>query len=182
MKVLYLLSAIICLTTCSGRQATDNHAIIGSADTATTITATDGNPEHDPNIHEIPQCRLWYTAVLPTQLDTDTVHMSTDQLIYSEDTDTINVLVANPTTTPLAFGRSWFLHCWDGTRWSVPERRITGFSWEDDLFSTGTAPALLCFRIEIGKYYRLTKGKYRLTKKFYQNGKEITLSADFNIK
>lgn len=192
MKAEILLFALPYLlgTGCSGNSQTGTErdpatiGIIGGADTATEIFITDGNARADGDslVYETPECRLWYTDKLPDGYKDTLISMWTEQPVYRKEVNDISVFVANPTDRPISYGRKWLLYRWDGKAWTIAEWKISGSSWEDDLFGTGRAPLLHCFRFPVGKYYRLTKGKYRISKSFYTGGKLITLNAPFEIK
>lgn len=192
MKATILLFALPCLlgAACSGNSQTGTErdpatiGIIGGADTATGIFITDGNAQTDGDslVFQTLQCRLWYTDKLPDGYKDSLISMWTERPVYRKEVNDISVFVANPTDRPISYGREWLLYRWDGKAWTSAEWKISDFSWEDDLFGTGQAPLLHCFRFPVGKYYRLAKGKYRISKRFYTNGKTITLEAPFEVE
>ena len=158
--------------------------IIGGSDTITSIKIEKWKTVSDKDtvIYETPECKLWYTQNLPNEYKNKLICMWTEHAIYWEEVKVINVFVVNPTSTPLTYGRSWFLYQQNGEKWDEPNRKITGFSWEDDAFSKNKAPLLYCFRFPVGKYYHLPKGKYQICKSFYLDSKKIKLNAEFEIK
>ena len=157
-------------------------SVIGGADAATTIVVSDeADADGDTVRYELPQCCLWYTEALPEKYMKKSVCIWTEYPYYWEDVQVINVFVANPTATPLSFGRGWSLLRWDGERWSQPEFK-RDLSWQDDAFGVDRAPLLYCFRFPVGEYYRLTVGKYRLLKTFWQANKRIELTSEFEVR
>lgn len=192
MKATILFFTLPCLlgAACSGNSQTGTEhdpatiGIIGGADTATGIFITDGNARADGDslVFQTLQCRLWYTDKLPDGYKDSLISMWTERPVYRKEVNDISVFVANPTDRPISYGREWLLYRWDGKAWTNAEWKISDFSWQDDLFGTGQAPLLHCFRFPVGKYYRLTKGKYRISKRFYTDGKTITLEAPFEVE
>ena len=187
----FLLLCLILCGSCSNKQkkfqpeATNDHevAIIGSADGPTEIVIGEDSYKEDRDtvIYEIPQCRLWYTKGLSEADKGKEIRMWTERKEYWKDVQVINVFVANPTDAPINFGRHWNIYIWNGEKWVCPELKVSYIAWEDDLFVQHRGMLLYCFRFPVGEYYHLPKGKYRLTKTFKTNDKEITLTANFNI-
>lgn len=181
--IILIIALCTSIVSCTNKQKQQN-TIIGGADGTTEITiAEDSNKQdRDTVIYEIPQCRLWYTEELSEADKGKEIRMWTERKEYWENVQVVNVFVANPTTTPLMFGRSWFVYRWNGKEWVTPEWKITGSSWEDDAFSKNKAPLLYCFRFPVGRYYHLPKGKYRISKSFHVRNKKMELKAEFEIK
>lgn len=136
--------------------------------------------DQDTIIYEMPQCALVYTQKLKAK--GSEIKMWTESKNYWENIQVINVFVENPTNTPLFFGREWYIYRWNGKSWELPKQKSSDILvWNSDAFMIKKAPLLYCFRFPVGELYYLPKGKYRITKSFWQNKKEIELIANFNI-
>ena len=59
---------------------------------------------------------------------------------------------------------------------------VADHSWMDDSWEINEAPLLYCFRFPVGEYYRLSEGKYRISKSFRCGGRNVELEAEFEIK
>lgn len=182
-KAIILITALCTsIVGCTNKQKQQN-TIIGGADSPTGIAITEDSSKQDRDtiIYEIPQCQLWYTEELSEADKDGEIRMWTERKEYWEDVQVINVFVSNPTDIPINFGRRWNIYIWNGKEWACPELKVSYIAWEDDLFVQHRGMLLYCFRLPVGEYYHLPKGKYRLTKTFHANNKEMTLTADFNI-
>lgn len=134
----------------------------------------------DTIIYELPQCALVYTKTLKAK--GGEIKMWTESNNYLENIQAINVFVENPTNVPLFFGREWYIYRWNGKSWELPKQKNPDILvWNSDAFMTKKAPLLYCFRFPVGELYYLPKGKYRITKSFWQDKKKIELIANFNI-
>lgn len=190
MKHVIRLILPLCLlsgVSCSNRQkkflpeATEatGIAIICGADAMTEILIAEENNKDMVN-YEIPECYLWYTHELPYKNNDSRIW--TEQTVYRENIQAINVFVANTTAAWWMFGRSWHLDVWNGKEWTHAKAKEDLF-WFDDGFAIKKAPLLYCFHFPISKYYQLPKGKYRFGKGFsMNNGKETVLYAEFEIR
>lgn len=182
-KAIILITALCTsIVGCTNKQKQQN-TIIGGADSPTGIAITEDRSKQDRDTmtYEIPQCQLWYTEELSEADKDGEIRMWTERKEYWEDVQVINVFVSNPTDIPINFGRRWNNYIWNGKEWACPELKVSYIAWEDDLFVQHRGMLLYCFRFPVGEYYHLPKGKYRLTKTFHANNKEMTLTADFNI-
>lgn len=182
-KAIILITALCTsIVGCTNKQKQQN-TIIGGADSPTGIAITEDSSKQDRDTitYEIPQCQLWYTEELSEADKDGEIRMWTERKEYWEDVQVINVFVSNPTDIPINFGRCWNIYIWNGKEWACPELKVSYIAWEDDLFVQHRGMLLYCFRLPVGEYYHLPKGKYRLTKTFHANNKEMTLTADFNI-
>ncbi len=180
-----LLSAV-CLSCTNKRQqfqpeATRDKesAIIGGSDTVTSIQVT--STDKDTIIYDTPECCLWYVEDLPDKHKNQTVSMWTEHPVYWENVQVVNVFVANPASTSLMYGRAWVVEQWNGKEWVIAKTKGER-SWFDDGFNKQKAPLLYCFRFPVGRYYHLTKGKYRICKSFYAKNKKMELNAEFEIR
>ena len=135
---------------CSNRQkkflpeateATDI-AIIGGADAMTEILIAEKNNKDMVN-YEIPECYLWYTHELPYKNNDSRIW--TEQTAYRENTQAINVFVANTTAAWWMFGCSWHLDVWNGKEWTHTKAKEDLF-WFDDGFAI---KKLLCYIVSI---------------------------------
>ena len=185
------LSSAICISCSNKRQqlqpeATPDKepAITGGNDTATNIriSSQDTLPDKDTIVYDIPECCLWYAKDLPDEYKDKPVSMWAEHTIYRENTQAINVFVANPTNVPLSFGRKWDIHVWNGSKWVSPKAKFSPFIWKDDEIAMPKGMLLHCFRFPVGRYYHLPKGKYRISKSFHVKRKNIESSATFEIK
>ena len=195
MKAVFLFLTLICLLaiSCTNKQkrsrpdaaSTVCTAVIGGDDTIAGITVIDksNGQDRDTVIYELPQCWLWQTKVLPDECVGKPARMWTEYKNYWENVQVIQVFVANPDTIPFDFGRKWDLYVWKEGKYVHPEQKGNyPIVWEADLFIIDKAPLLYCFRFPVGDNYYLPVGKYRITKKFGQQGKKIELHADFEVK
>lgn len=192
MKYVIHLILPLCLLlsiSCSNRQkkfqpevtVATSVAIIGGTDAKTEIAISDERSKDTVN-YELPECYLWYTCELPYK--NNDFRMWTEQTSYCENIQAINIFVANTTDAWWLFGRSWQLDVWNGKEWT-PAKAKGDLCWFDDGFAIEKAPLLYCFHFPIGKYYQLSKGKYRFGKGFSMNKgkeKETVLYAEFEIK
>lgn len=105
----------------------------------------------------------------------------TERQAYAEEVSSIDVFAYVATGKSLSFGRSWTLEKWDGNRWADAEWRVGGFISQDDAMAFDTIPLLLCFRVPVGNFYYLSKGRYRIGKDFRKDGKKLSLWAEFVI-
>lgn len=110
------------------------------------------------------------------------ISMWTKKNFYSLNASYIDVYVWNPTSTPFSFGRKWNLEMRKGNKWVEAKCKASLILCKDDEMSGGTAPELLCFRFPVSQWYHLEKGKYRICKSFFHDGKELALNAEFEIK
>lgn len=161
----------------SGTTSDEKLAIIGGNDTTTSIQVID----KDTIVYDTPECYLWYVKDLPDEYKDKPVSMWVEHTVYGEDVQTINVFVSNPMSISLMYGRGWWVEQWNGTDW-VAAKAKEELSWFDDGFEKLKAPLLYCFHFPVGAYYYFSKGKYRINKWFYAKGKEMELSAEFEIK
>lgn len=129
-----LLSAV-CLSCTHNRQqfkveATPDEdlTITGVNDTVADIQVT--SADKDTIIYDTPECFLWYVEDLPDKYKNKTVSMWVEQSVYRENTQAINVFVANPTNVPLLFGRKWDMQVWNGSKWGFSESKILSFHLE----------------------------------------------------
>ena len=195
MKTILPLLTLVCLLaiSCTNKQkrsrpdaaSTVCTAVTGGGDTitGTTVAGKNNGQDRDTVIYELPQCWLWHTEALPAGYAGKPARMWTEYKNYWENVQVIQVFVANPDTIPFDFGRKWDLYVWKEGKYVRPEQKGSySIAWEDDLFIIGKAPLLYCFRFPVGDDYYLPVGKYRITKKFGQRGKEIELHADFEVK
>lgn len=180
--IILIVAFCTSIVSCANQQKQQN-TIIGGADSPTGIVITEDSSKQDRDTmtYEIPQCQLWYTEELSETDKDGEIRMWTERKEYWEDVQVINVFVSNPTDIPISFGRRWNIYIWNGEEWACPELKVSYIAWEDDLFIQHRGMLLYCFRFPVGEYYHLPKGKYRLTKTFHANNKEMTLTADFNI-
>ena len=161
----------------SGTTSDEKLAIIGGNDTTTSIQVID----KDTIVYDTPECYLWYVKDLPDEYKDKPVSMWVEHTVYGEDVQTINVFVSNPMSISLMYGRDWWVEQWNGMDW-VPAKAKEELVWFDDGFEKQKAPLLYCFHFPVGAYYYFQKGKYRINKWFYAKGKEMELSAEFEIK
>ena len=182
-----MLSSVVCLSCTNKRQqfqpeATPDKelAIIGGSDTVTSIQVS--SADRDTVIYDTPECHLWYVEDLPNKYKDKPISMWAEHTIYRENTQAINVFVANPTNVPLSFGRKWDIHVWNGSKWVSPKAKFSPFIWKDDEIAMPKGMLLHCFRFPVGRYYHLPKGKYRISKSFHVKRKNIESSATFEIK
>lgn len=195
MKTTFLFSVIVCLflfAGCSNKHkqlqppATPDGevALIGGADGSTSIVVSDENTgsDRDTILYQSLQFQLWYTEALPEKYKDKEICMWTEHASYWEDLQTITVFVANPTDTPLEFGREFDVRLLKDGKWVFPPQQDTShvISWKRDGLICEKAPLLYCFRYNLSDFYMLP-GKYRLLKSFWQDRKEIKLAADFTI-
>lgn len=181
-----LLSAV-CLSCTHNRQQFKAEAtpdedltITGVNDTVADIQVT--SADNDTIIYDTPECFLWYVEDLPDKYKNKTVSMWVEQSVYRENTQAINVFVANPTNVPLLFGRKWDMQVWNGSKWVSPKAKFSPFIWKDDEIIMPKGMMLHCFCFPVGRYYHLPKGKYRICKSFHVKREKIELSAEFEIK
>ena len=106
----------------------------------------------------------------------------TEKKVYSENVPHIDMYVWNPTSTPFSFGRKWNLEVWSGDKWMEAKCKASLILCKDDEMSGETAPELLCFRFPVSQWYHLEKGKYRICKSFFHDGKKLMLNAEFEIE
>lgn len=130
----------------------------------------------------IPECFLLNVQDLLEEREDTSVVMWTELPVYGTDVQGINVFVENPTTTSLTYGRDWHLYRWNGKEWVMPKVKGPDIAWFSDGFNNRKAPLRYCFCFPIGRYYHLSKGKYRIQKSFYADRREIALNAEFEIK
>lgn len=195
MKTTFLFSVSVCLfllAGCSNKrqqlqpQTTSDAEVvlIGGADDSTSIVISDENTvsDRDTILYQSPQFQLWYTEALPEKYKDKEICMWTEHANYWEDLQTITVFVANPTDTPLEFGREFDVRLLKDGEWVFPPQQDTShvISWKRDGLTCEKAPLLYCFRYNLSDFYMLP-GKYRLLKSFWQGRKEIKLAADFTI-
>lgn len=195
MKTTFLFSVSVCLflfACCSNNrqqlqsQTTSDAEVvlIGGADGSTSIVVSDENtmPDRDTILYQSLQFQLWYTEALPEKYKDKGICMWTEHANYWEDLQTITVFVANPTDTPLEFGREFDVRLLKDGKWVFPPQQDTThvISWKRDGLICEKAPLLYCFRYNLSDFYMLP-GKYRLLKSFWQDRKEIKLAADFTI-
>lgn len=159
--------------------------LIGGADGPTSIIVAnkDDKPDKDTVIYELPECELWYAKKLPEKYRGKDICIWTEHKSYWEDVQVINVFVANPTDTPLSFGRRTdFLQQKSG-KWCLPEQKDTTcvIVWPDDEFIVKEAPLLYCFRCKLDEYH-IPKGVYCVRKSFWQGEKKIDLTTEFEVK
>ena len=181
-----MLSSVVCLSCTNKRQqfqpeatADKELAIIGGGDTATSIQVV--SADKDTIIYDTPECCLWYVKDLPDEYKDKPISMWTERPVYWENVQVVNVFVANPTSVSLMYGRGWDLEQWNGEKW-VRAKMKGDIVWFDDGFNKQKAPLLYCFRFPVGRYYHLSKGKYRICKSFFAKRDNITLNAEFEIK
>lgn len=174
-QVLFFVLACALCAGCGGKSKSGK--VIGGADGPTRVMVAD----KDTVVYELPECDLYYTDSLVPSADT-AVAAATEHPVYWENVRFVNLFVTNPTDEPLSFGRSWWLSVWDDGHWGFPEMKVGGVAWEDDLFTVDKAPLRYCFRLPVGEYYLLPKGKYRLSKSFVVKGERQSLYAEFEVK
>lgn len=181
-----ILSSAVCLSCTHKRQQFQPEvtpdkelAIIGCSDTITSIQVT--SRDKDTIIYDTPECCLWYVEDLPNKYKDKPVSMWTERPVYWENVQAITVFVANPTSTSLMYGRGWIVEQWNGKEWGMAKTKGDR-SWFNDGFNKPKAPLLYCFRFPVGRYYHLSKGKYRICKLFQAKRENIELSAEFEIK
>lgn len=182
-----MLSGAVCLSCTNKRQqfqpeATPDKesAIIGGSDTVTSIQVV--SADKDTVIYyDTPECYLWYVEDLPDKYKDKPVSMWTERPVYGENVQVINVFVANPTSISLMYGRAWVVEQWNGEKWVMAKTK-SDIVWYDDGFKIQKAPLLYCFRFPVGRYYHLSKGKYRICKSFHAKRENMELSAEFEIK
>ena len=136
--------------------------------------------------YEMPEVVLLYSKALPDIVCTteEKYRVWTEQECYPQNVTAINYFVENRTDTWWTFGRDWTLQIWDGAKWCPPKQKKVLF-WFDEGFGKRRAPLLYCFRIPIGEYFFLPKGKYRVKKDFIQNDRKnqfLDLYAEFEVR
>ena len=189
-----ILSIMLLITVCLSCTDKRQQIQIGTApgketagtDAGDTVASVQVNDKHFsadkyPAVYDIPECYLWYVKDLPDEYKGKPVSMWTEHHVYNEDVQDVNVFVVNPDSVSLLYGRSWLLEKWNGKEWVIAKTR-GDLAWFDDAFGNEKAPLLYCFRFPVDKYYQLSKGKYRINKKFYAKRKEIKLYAEFEVK
>lgn len=183
MKNAVWIGVLLCVGIAGCSDKKGRQTVIGGADSVTEIVVADGSgvSDRDTVTYRLPQCCLWYVEKLPEACREKGLVMWTERPAYWENVRVINVFVANPSDEPLAFGRGWSLDRWSGGRWVVPEL-VADHSWMDDSWEINEAPLLYCFRFPVGEYYRLSEGKYRISKSFRCGGRNVELEAEFEIK
>ena len=182
-----ILSSAVCLSCTDKRQQFQpevtpdkESVIIGGNDAATDIQVV--SADKDTIVYDTPECCLWYVKDLSDEYKNKTISMWAEHTIYRENTQAINVFVANPTNVTLSFGRKWDMHVWNGSKWVSPKAKFSPFIWKDDEIAIPKGMLLYCFRFPVGRYYHLPKGKYRISKSFHAKRKNIELNAEFEIK
>ena len=144
--------------------------------------AASGKNDKDTIRYYIPECFLVDVQDLWDEPKDTSVVMWMEHTTYGTDVEAIHVFVDNPTTTPLTYGRDWYLHRWNGKEWVMPKIKGPDIAWFSDGFDNRKAPSRYWFCFPISSYYYLPKGKYRISKSFYAGGQEIALSAEFEIR
>ena len=187
IALLAILLSAVCLSCTHKRQQfkagttpDGDLTITGVNDTVADIQVT--SADKDTIIYDTPECCLWYVEDLPDKYKGKTVSMWVEHTVYRENTQAINVFVANPTNVPLSFGRKWDMHVWNGSKWVSPKAKVSPYIWKDDEITMPKGMLLHCFRFPVGRYYHLPKGKYRISKSFHIERENIELSVTFEIK
>lgn len=109
------------------------------------------------------------------------IFMKTLHDSYPLTVQNIMAMVASPTDIPLEFGWSWNLQKWNGYDWLNAEIK-TDYGWTDDAFMPLYGHKCFYFEFPVGKFYKLCKGKYRITKLFWHSNQELNLKAEFRIQ
>ena len=182
----HALILLACLALVGCRHDGQRGGAIGGSDTTTAIlvadTARNAASDGDTLLYELPEFCLLRTDTLPPPTGT-TVTMRTERPTYWPDVRALNVVVENPTDTPVGFGRSWGIEVWDGRQWHSPEwRDTTPLVWRDDLLVPQEAPARFCFRFPVGEVFKLPAGRYRILKTFRLGDRRLDLTAEFLIE
>ncbi len=183
-SIIIVLTITFCVSvvSCTNNPKQQN-TIIGGTDGTTEMVINEKDCK-DTVTYELQDCLLWYTKQLPEEYKGQKACMWTEYEDYRENVQIINVFVANPTDAWWLFGCSWYLEVWNGKEWGFPKSK-GDLIWFDDGFAIEKAPLLYCFRFPVGRYYHLSKGKYRIKKGFSMNkGKDkyTDLTAEFHIK
>ena len=184
--LLTMLSSIVCLSCTHKRQQAQpettpdkESVIIGGSDTITSIQVS--SADKYPITYDTPECYLGYVRDLPDEYKDKAISMWTENAVYPENVQVINVFVANPTSISLRYGRGWSVDQWNEKEWVLAKTK-GDISWFDDGFDKQKAPLLYCFRFPVSQYYHLPKGKYRISKLFSMKRRKIELNAEFEIK
>ena len=156
IALLAILLSAVCLSCTHKRQQfkagttpDGDLTITGVNDTVADIQVT--SADKDTIIYDTPECCLWYVEDLPDKYKGKTVSMWVEHTVYRENTQAINVFVANPTNVPLSFGRKWDMHVWNGSKWVSPKAKFSPFIWingfprkQNSLLSSGRTMRLPC--------------------------------------
>lgn len=127
---------------------------------------------------DIPDCRGMAELIDVYSLGT-TIRMQTLQRYYTVKSNEIFAVVLNPQNFSLSCGRYWILEKWENGQWIKPKMKENIFFFDDEILLP--ACDFLCFRFPIS-YYDITIGKYRISISLWNNGEEIKLNTEFEIK
>lgn len=138
--------------------------------------------DKDTVIYEMPSYYLWYRKDLPKSDRKQAYEFRTERQVYWPDVKVINVFLANYTDEPLAFSTEWELQQWNGEDWQHPQMKHLPRVGEAEWMTDERGHRLYCFRIPIGDFCHLPKGRYRLNKTIMPHDQHvICLSAPFEI-
>lgn len=99
---------------------------------------------------------------------------------YTIKTDEVFTIVLNSQRLLLSYGSYWTLEKWENNCWTTPELKDK-YGFLSDSIQDIIPQIYYCFRFPI-KYYKITPGRYRISKSLWNDSKEIKLSAEFEIK
>ena len=164
-------------------------AVIGGSEQDTTALTVEGNKaiapqiqDRDTVIYEMPSYYLWYRKDLPKSYRKQEHQFRTERKVYWQDVKVINVFLANYTDVPLEFNGDWELQQWNGQDWEQPQLKHLPDTAETEWINDEQAHRLYCFRIPVGDFYYLPKGRYRINKLVAPHNQHvICLSAQFEI-
>lgn len=141
-----------------------------------------GTRGEDTVAYEFPQYQLWFTDTLEGGGTGDgEVRAWTERERYRVNEEVVVLWVENGGREPLTFGRGWEVEWWNGELWTMPELRRSIVVWEDDKFTSGRGGLRYCFRVPVGIYYFLPEGRYRVGKRFWQEGREFVTWVEFSV-
>lgn len=97
---------------------------------------------------------------------------------YTVASPEVYAIVLNPEHLPLTYGRRWSLEKWENNKWITPKMKKQ-ISFFDDEMTLPTSD-FFYFSFPI-KSYKITHGRYRISKSFNNAGQQIDLKAEFDI-
>ena len=99
---------------------------------------------------------------------------------YNLPINEITLQIKNLETDSYQFGQYYTIEIYQDNAWrKIPFKKNTGF---DDILYTLESGKTHSQIINLqGLDYKITKGKYRISKDFNSNGNKITLETEFNI-
>ena len=108
-----------------------------------------------------------------------TIAMKVVQGDYTSESREIFAVILNPENLRLSYGRDWSLEKWENGQWIRPRRKVNILFFDDEIILPESD--FLCFSFPI-EYYKITPGKYRISKSLWNEREEIKLAAEFEIQ